>query len=80
MLWVVLFLVLALGALAVLVAYVVWLAHKTADVLSELQVLGEQASRFADLLGQLSPAPPSPGSGVGPGTASGPRPARRDVG
>ena len=53
MLWVVLVLVLALGALAVLVGYAVWLAHKTADLLSEVAVLGEQAGRLGDLLAEI---------------------------
>ncbi|CAA9314418.1 MAG: hypothetical protein AVDCRST_MAG48-2270 [uncultured Friedmanniella sp.] len=58
MLWVVLVLVLALGALAVLVGYAVWLAHKTAEVLSEVGVLADQAARLGDLLAQVGAAEP----------------------
>jgi len=54
-LWVVLVLVLALGALAVLVGYAVWLAHKTADVLSEVGQLADQAGQLVDLLAQIQP-------------------------
>ncbi len=53
MLWVLVFGVIALGGLVMLISYAVWLAHKTADVLSEVQVLSEQAGRLADLVGQL---------------------------
>ena len=59
MLWVVLVLVLALGALAVLVGYAVWLAHKTADVLSELGQLGQRAAELGELLAQVQV--PEPG-------------------
>jgi hypothetical protein len=52
-LWVVVFLVLALAALAVLVGYAVWLAHKAADVLSEVGQLADQAGQLADLLAQI---------------------------
>jgi len=72
-LWVVLVLVLALGALAVLVGYAVWLAHKTADVLGEVGVLADQAARLGDLLAEIGAAeaarrtaPPN-GSTVGVG-------------
>ncbi|GAA1428992.1 hypothetical protein GCM10009616_10110 [Microlunatus lacustris] len=59
MLWVVLVLVLALGALAVLVGYAVWLAHKTADVLSEVGQLADRAAELGELLAQVHP--PEPG-------------------
>jgi hypothetical protein len=52
-LWVVVFLVLALAGLVTLICYAVWLAHKTADVLSEVAVLGDQAGQLADLLQQI---------------------------
>ena len=58
MLWVVLVLVLALGALAVLVGYAVWLAHKTADVLSELGQLADRAAELGELLAQIHAAEP----------------------
>ena len=53
MVWVILALVLALAALATLIAYGVWLAHKTADLLSEVAVLGDRAGELADLVGQI---------------------------
>jgi hypothetical protein len=69
-LWVVLFLVLALGALAVLVGYAVWLAHKTADVLSEVGQLADQAAQLADLVGQVGlSAEPTPVGPVSPAAA-----------
>jgi hypothetical protein len=53
MLWVVIFGLLALAALAVLVGYAVWLAHKTADVFGELAELAERAGQLGDLLAQI---------------------------
>ena len=53
MLWVVVVLVLALAGLVTLVCYAVWLAHKTADLLSEVAVLGDRAGELADLVGQI---------------------------
>jgi len=61
-LWVVLFLVLAVAAVAVLVGYLVWLMHKAADVLSELGQLADRAGQLADLLSQVG-SPPAPGPG-----------------
>ncbi len=59
MLWVALFLVLAVAAVAVLIGYAVWLAHKAADVSSELGQLADRAVELADLLSQVgSPAAP----------------------
>jgi hypothetical protein len=52
-LWVVVVLVLALAGLVTLVCYAVWLAHKTADLLSEVAVLGDRAGELADLVGQI---------------------------
>jgi hypothetical protein len=63
-LWVVLVLVLGLAALVVLVCHVVWLAHKTADVLSEVGVLTDQAGQLADLLGQVGAPGPERTTGV----------------
>ena len=59
MLWVVVFLVLAAAGLAVLVGYAVWLAHKTADVFSELGELAERAGQLGDLLAQVQAPEPS---------------------
>lgn len=59
MVWV--FLGVALVGLAMLVAYAVWLAHLTADVLSEVGVLADRAGQLGDLLGQIqAPAPVDP--------------------
>jgi hypothetical protein len=75
-LWVVLFLVLAVAALVVLVCYAVWLAHKTADVLSEVGVLADQAGQLADLLGEIG----APGTTTGPTGVEGTLlPTRTDV-
>jgi hypothetical protein len=52
-LWFVVFVGIALAGVAMLVGYAIWLAHKTADVLSELNVLGERAGELADLLGEI---------------------------
>jgi hypothetical protein len=74
-LWVVLVLVLALGALAVLVSYAVWLAHKTADVLGEVGQLADQAAQLGELLAQISvPEPTSQAPAANGRTA-----ASRDV-
>lgn len=53
MLWVWIFLAIALVGLAMLIGYAVWLAHLTADVLSEVAVLADRAGQLGDLLGQI---------------------------
>jgi hypothetical protein len=59
-LWVVVFLVIALAGLAMLVGYAVWLAHKTADLFSELGVLGKLGSELAGLVAEIRvPGTPS---------------------
>ena len=75
MLWVVVVLVLALGALAVLVGYAVWLAHKTADVLSEVGQLADLAGQLGDLLDQIQVPGPAPYAPTTNGRAA----AARDV-
>lgn len=60
MLWVVGVAVLALAGLAVLVAYGVWLAHKTADLLAEARVLAERGGRVAAALGEVRVPDPQP--------------------
>ena len=52
-LWVFVFGGIALAGLVMLVCYAVWLAHKTADVWSELTVLGDRTAKMADLLSQI---------------------------
>jgi len=59
-LWVLVFALIALAGLVMVVCYAVWLVHKTADLLSEVQVLGDQAGELADLLGGLGAAPATP--------------------
>ncbi|MFL6065025.1 MAG: hypothetical protein ACJ72G_10190 [Friedmanniella sp.] len=64
MLWVLLFVGIALAGLVMLIGYAVWLAHKTADVLSEVQMLGERGAQLADLLAEIRmPGPAMPAGG-----------------
>ena len=60
MLWVIVFVSIAVVGLVVLVSYGVWLAHKTADVLSEVTVLAERGGQLAGLLAQVQ----APSAGV----------------
>lgn len=62
MLWVIVFAAIAVAGLVLLVCYGVWLAHKTADVLSEVTVLAERGGQLAELLGQIQP--PAAGQGL----------------
>lgn len=66
MIWVWVFLAIAVVGLVMLICYAVWLAHLTADVLSELAVLGDQAGQLADLVGEIGAGsdgePTAPGS------------------
>ncbi len=58
MLWVIVFVAVAVAGLVMVVCYAFWLAHKTADVLSEVTVLADRGSQLAELLGQIEmPAP-----------------------
>jgi hypothetical protein len=61
-LWVFVFGGIAVAGLVMLICYAVWLAHKTADVMSELSVLAERTGRIADLLTQIQ----LPDSTLGP--------------
>ena len=58
MVWVFVFGGIALVGLIMLVAYGVWLAHKAADVMSEVGVLTDRAEQLADLLAQIQPPGP----------------------
>ncbi len=61
MLWVWVFVGIAVAGLVMVVCYVVWLAHKTADLLSEVAVLADRAGQLGDLLGQIqAPEPAAP--------------------
>jgi hypothetical protein len=53
--WVAVFGGIALVGLVVLISYGVWLAHKTADVMSEVAVLADRADQLAGLLSQIQP-------------------------
>jgi hypothetical protein len=58
--WVFVFGGIALVGLVMLIAYAVWLAHKAADVMSEVQVLADRGDQLAGLLGQIQPPDQSP--------------------
>jgi hypothetical protein len=58
--WVFVFGGIALAGLVMLIAYAVWLAHKAADVMSEVSVLADRGGQLAELLGQIQPPEPSP--------------------
>jgi hypothetical protein len=51
--WVIVFAAIGLGGLVMLVCYAVWLAHKTADVMSELRVFADRTGQIMDLLAQI---------------------------
>lgn len=70
MIWVFVFGGIALVGLAMVVGYAVWLAHKAADVFSELVVLQHLAGQLAGLLGQIRvPEFAAPGDPRGPDRA-----------
>jgi hypothetical protein len=60
--WVAVFGGIALVGLVMLISYGVWLAHKAADVMSEIEVLADRAGQLADLLSQIQPASDLDGS------------------
>jgi hypothetical protein len=62
MIWVAVFGGIALAGLITFIAYAVWLAHKAADVLSEVQVVADRTGQLFDLLSQIQPPDRSPGS------------------
>ena len=53
MIWVIVFVGIALAGLVMLISYAVWLAHKAADVWSEVDMLAVRATEFADLVGRI---------------------------
>ncbi|MDR3069733.1 MAG: hypothetical protein LBU38_01820 [Propionibacteriaceae bacterium] len=59
MIWVWVFLGIALAGLVMLVSFAVWLAHKAADIFSELQMLGDRAAEMAELVSKLELAQPA---------------------
>jgi hypothetical protein len=59
--WIWVFVGIAVVGLVVVGCYVVWLAHKTADVASEVAVLIDRAGRLGELLGEIrAPEPTAP--------------------
>lgn len=64
MVWVFVFGGIALAGLVMVICYGVWLAHKAADVMGELAVLGQRGAELGGLLGQIQvsgPSRPTPG-------------------
>ena len=53
MVWVIVFLAIAVVGLGVVVSYGVWLAHKSADVLAEVAVLGQRGGQLLELLDEI---------------------------
>ncbi|WP_203566673.1 hypothetical protein [Aestuariimicrobium ganziense] len=53
MVWVFIFLGIAVGGLIMVISYAVWLAHKAADLGSEIEMLGKRAEELQELLAQL---------------------------
>lgn len=53
MLWVWVFLAIAVAGLVTMISYGVWLFHKAADVYAELKMLGKRGEELLDLLDQL---------------------------
>jgi hypothetical protein len=53
MVWVIVFVAIALGSLVMLISYAVWLAHKASDVWSEVDVLATRANELAQLVAQI---------------------------
>jgi hypothetical protein len=51
--WVIVFVGIALAGLIMCICYAVWLAHKAADVWSEVDMLARRAAEFADLVEQI---------------------------
>ncbi|MCA0251395.1 MAG: hypothetical protein LCH76_03700 [Actinobacteria bacterium] len=62
MVWVFVFVGIALGGLIMLISYAVWLAHKASDLFSEIEMLGTRATELGDLLEQLE-LPSATGAG-----------------
>ena len=61
MVWVFVFGGIALAGLIMLTCYAVWLAHKAADVMSELGQLGQRAAELAGLAAQIEMPQQRPG-------------------
>jgi len=53
MIWVIVFGAIGLAGAIMLISYAVWLAHKTSDLFSELDMLAVRAGELADLVSQI---------------------------
>jgi hypothetical protein len=53
MVWVIVFVSIALAGLVMVICYAVWLAHKASDVWSEVSMLTDRADELAQLVGQI---------------------------
>jgi hypothetical protein len=51
--WVIVFAGIGLAGVIMLISYAVWLAHKTSDVFSELEMLAVRADELAQLVSQI---------------------------
>ena len=54
MVWVLVFVGIAVFGVVWLIAWVVWLAHKASDVFSEVKMLGERGEELAALVEQVA--------------------------
>lgn len=59
MVWVLVFVGIALAGLVMVASYGVWIAHLASDVFSELEMLGKRAEELAALLEQVRPVLPA---------------------
>ncbi|MGA4668203.1 hypothetical protein ACPCG0_00125 [Propionibacteriaceae bacterium Y1923] len=57
MIWVWVFLAIAVVGLVVMISYGVWLFHKAADVYSEIKMLGQRGREIQALVEQLELSP-----------------------
>ena len=53
MMWVMIFGGIAVAGLIMVISYVIWLAHKASDVMSEVVVLCDRAGQLMELLSQV---------------------------
>ncbi|MGA4507688.1 hypothetical protein ACQB6R_08240 [Propionibacteriaceae bacterium G1746] len=53
MIWVWVFLAIAVAGLITMISYAVWLFHKAGDVYAEVKMLGRRGEELTALLGQL---------------------------
>jgi len=53
MVWVLVFLGIALAGAVMVVSYAIWLAHKAADLFSEVEMLGTRAEELVALLERI---------------------------